>query len=115
MKKRVILCTSVLLFACAIVGFAAPVDEAGYPDIMKKAVAANRSLQMSIMMADWPSVATNATAVQGDFKDIEAFCKARSGTGQSGRCNSRGQDDPTQLRRLPHGPPHQERRRRLRN
>src|ERR1700721_2558158 len=79
MKKRVVLCTSVLLFACAIVGFAAPVDEAGYPDAMKKAVAANRSLQMSIMMADWPSVATNATAVQGDFKDIEAFWKARGG------------------------------------
>ena len=79
MKKRVVLCTSVLLFVCAIVGFAAPVDDSAYPDMMKKAVAANRALQMSIMMADWPSVATNATAVQGDFKDIEAFWKARGG------------------------------------
>jgi len=75
MKKRVVV-ASILLLAFAVVGFAAPADS-DYPDMMKKAVAANRALGMSVMMADWAGAATNATAVQADFKAIEAFWTAR--------------------------------------
>jgi hypothetical protein len=76
MKKRVLACTSVLMLAVAIVGFAAPADS-DYPAMMKKAVAARGALNMSLMMADWPAVATNATAVQDDFKAIEEFWTKR--------------------------------------
>jgi hypothetical protein len=75
MKKRMVV-TSILLLAFAVVGFAAPADS-DYPAMMKKAVAARGALNMAVMMADWPTVATDATTVQGDFKDIEAFWTAR--------------------------------------
>jgi hypothetical protein len=75
MKKRAVVCT-VLLLSFAVVGFAAPADS-DYPDLMKKAVASNRALQMSVMMADWTAAATNAQAVQDNFKAIEDFWTKR--------------------------------------
>jgi hypothetical protein len=76
MKKRVTVCTSILMLAVAMVGFAAPADS-DYPTMMKSAVAARGALNMAIMMMDWPTVATQATNVQTQFKAIEDFWTKR--------------------------------------
>ena len=76
MKKRVMACTSILMLAVAMVGFAAPPDS-DYPAMMKSAVAARGALNMAIMMMDWPTVATQATNVQNQFKAIEDFWTKR--------------------------------------
>jgi len=77
MKMKAVVCT-VLLLAFAVVGFAAPADS-DYPDMMKKAVAARGAVQMAVMAADWPTVATKATDLQASFKAIEDFWTKRGG------------------------------------